>query len=486
MAVRWRVLSAVVLASALTASAAAANPAGHSLAERFAQDSATEPAASPAAPSTTDRDRQMLERKLQQEERLRADEAEMLDRAKAEEEQRRAAERQAAEEAAAAQSAGEEAEAKRRAAQQAEADRMAAERAAAEKATIEKAETERAAAEKAAAESLAAQRQKAEEDEAADKAARERAARETARIKAAAERRQAAEKVEADRREIEAAKARIETAKHADDQRRMEAEREAEAKSLSEKLQRAREQRATKEVSKDLGHGYSGLGAAVPAEPPVTTQQARSESAVHRPSPPLDREPPARVSPAAHSADDESPRSRPRDTGADVGGDIGARATILLVMQPGTRGIRRHEKTGDPIVCSGSRCFVSEGAQAPARAMTRARAFGPGNTLGQRAGACRHSLVCIFRDVDLASETFDLQAVDMRILRHDRREQVTADVDHTCRNASGRLLCAEPVHAGSYRAWIVPERLAREVGPDALATAIADGLPPPSAARTWR
>jgi hypothetical protein len=221
----------------------------------------------------------------------------------------------------------------------------------------------------------------------------------------------------------------------------------------------------------------------VPAEPPVTVErQTRSEPAVHKPGPPADRKPPARVSPAAHSPDNGSPRSRPHERRADDG----ARATILLVMQPGTRGIRRHAKAGDPIVCSGARCFVSEGAEAPARAMTRARAFGPGNTLGQRAGACRHSLVCIFRDVDLAGETFDLQAVDMRILRHDRREQVTADVDHTCRNAAGRLHCAEPVRAGSYRAWIVPERLAREMGPDALAAAVADGLPPPASAGTWR
>lgn len=480
MAMRWRVLSAVVIGGTLIGSPASANEAAHSLAKRFAEDTATKPA-EPAS----DRDRQILERKLEQEERLRADEAEMLERAKSEADERRAAEQKAAD-----------------AAREAEAQRAAAEKAEAERAAAERAEAERVAAEAAAAASLAAERQKAQDDEAADKAARERAARESERIKAAEQRRRseeqaardaekakaeqaeaekalaekekarqaqeaeqrriAAEKDAAQQREIAAAKARIESAKQADDQRRMEAQRKAEADRLSEKLQRSREQRA----AKDLGQGYSGLGAPTPTDQTTETLSAYKTTASQHPSKVADEH--------THAARDEPVR-----------GDS-ARATILLVMQPGTRGIRRRENTGDPIICSGSQCFVSEGAETQARAMTRARAFGPGNTLGQRAGACRHSLVCIFRDVDLRSETFALQAIDMRILRHDRREQVTADVDHTCRLASGRLACAEPIVAGSYRAWVVPERLARQAGPEALRDAIDAGLPAPATtARRW-
>lgn len=457
MTVRWRVLGAVLIGGALIAPAAVANEAAHSLAEKFAEDTAATSKPSAATRRSGDRDGATLERKLQEEERLRADEAEMLERAKAEDAERRAADAKA------------------------EADAKAA----AERAAAERAEADRVAAEAAAAAKLAEQQHKAREDEEADKAARERAARETARIKAAEDRRKAAEdqanrklaeekaeaerqaearklaqeKAEADRREAEAARARIAAAKEADDQRRMEAEREAEAKRLSEKLQRAREQRA----AKDLGQGYSALGAPMP-----------------------EHAPPALPNRSAAPAAPKQAASR-RGVAEASTGDDNARATILLVMEPGNRGIRRHEKTGDPIVCSGSTCFISEGAERPAKAMPRGRAFGAGNTLGGRAGACRHALACIFRGIDVGSETFALQAVDMRILRHDRREQVTVDVDHTCRLTGNRLQCAEPVDAGSYRAWIVPEKLARKAGPDALLSALEAGLPPPPvAARDWR
>jgi len=464
MTVRWRVLGAVLIGGALIAPAALANEAAHSLAEKFAEDTAATSQPSAAAPRSGDRDGATLERKLQEEERLRADEAEMLERAKAEDAERRAADAKA------------------------EADAKAA----AERAAAERAEADRVAAEAAAAAKLAEQQQKAREDEEADKAARERAARETARIKAAEDRRKAAEdqanrklaeekaeaerqaearklaqeKAEADRREAEAARARIAAAKQANDQRRMEAEREAEAKRLSEKLQRAREQRA----AKDLGQGYSALGAPMPEQaPPALPNHSAAPAASEDAARPHERATPRRGAAEANT------------------GDGSAHATILLVMEPGNRGIRRHEKTGDPIVCSGSTCFISEGAERPAKAMPRGRAFGAGNTLGGRAGACRHALACIFRDIDLGSETFALQAVDMRILRHDRREQVTVDVDHTCRVTGNRLQCAEPVDAGSYRAWIVPEKLARKAGPDALLSALEAGLPPPPvAASDWR
>jgi colicin import membrane protein len=476
----------------LSAAAARANDsAAHSIADRFAHDT-------DSSQSASDKDRQALERKLEDEARLKADEAEMLERAKAEAaDQARAADskRRAEEQRLAAEKAASERAAKEAADQavrDAEQQRLAA----------EKAEAERRAAEDAAR--LAEEKRKAEEELAEDKAARERAAREAARIKDAetqrlatekanadrlaaqkveAERlasekadaeRLASEKAEAGRREIEAAKARIESARQADEkrqqdadaQRRMEADREEEARRLSEKLARAREQRAAKE----LGEGYSALG-----NPPQPDREADPAAAQGQ-----------AAAPAATALKIPQPVAAEKSEGVALASEGETRATILLVMEPGTRGIRRYEKTADPILCIGEHCYVGNGVEQTATAMTRGRAFGPGNTLGQRAGACRHSLVCVFRDVPVGAGRFDVQPIDMRILRHDRREKISVETDRSCTAAGGYLRCSKGSQSASYRLWIVPESVARQAGSSALSAALSGGLPAATAAELRR
>jgi hypothetical protein len=478
-----RAFGVVLTGVMLAATHAYANDDAHSIANRFAEDSAVKP-------TPVSDEGGALQRKLEDEERLRADEVEMLERAKAEaaeraqEERRNVADEEASDAAARERAVKEaarirDAEKRRQAAEQQEADRKAKADAEEQRLVAERAEAERAAKAEADAEAQrhAADKAEAERHE-AERAAKAKADAETQRLaaeKAAAERQEAERKAkavaeakraaaeEASReKEIEAAKARIDEAKKADERRRMEAAREDEARRLSEKLTRAREQRA----AEDAGEGYSGLGGPVANDEPGHVKVSPKTKAGDAPRPEL----------ANHVHRDEPGPS----------GGSEARATILLVMAPGRTGIRRHQHTGDPIVCSGGQCFIGQGADAPATAMARNRALGPGNTLGRRAGACRHSLACIFRDADVGAETFDLQAIDMRILRHDRRESVRADVDYTCRAVRGRLSCREPVVTGSYRAWIVPERVARAAGPDALTAALEAGLPAADTAGAWR
>ena len=103
-------------------------------------------------------------------------------------------------------------------------------------------------------------------------------------------------------------------------------------------------------------------------------------------------------------------------------------------------------------------------------------AFRFGNTFGARAGACRGSLGCVFRDVELGSLPGYLQPVDLHILKHDRREVHTVLDDSGCRAAAGQLVCTHGVQAEDYTMWIVPESLAAAAGPAALERAVADGL----------
>lgn len=155
---------------------------------------------------------------------------------------------------------------------------------------------------------------------------------------------------------------------------------------------------------------------------------------------------------------------------------VGERVAVLLVMKPGNRGIRRLVKTADPVLCVDRRCYVSRGALAPAAEMSRARALGPGNTLGARAGACRERLGCVFRDVAIGAGAAIVQPVDLRILKHDRREAMSAGPDRSCRLERFGLLCDGALHAADYSLWMVPERLAESAGPAALEAALAGGL----------
>jgi colicin import membrane protein len=152
---------------------------------------------------------------------------------------------------------------------------------------------------------------------------------------------------------------------------------------------------------------------------------------------------------------------------------------VLLTILPGHRGFRRYNRSGDPILCGDHGCYVSAGADAPADLMPLRRAFGIGRTLGERAGACRHSLGCVFRNVDLGTFPAILQPVDMRLLKHDRRQPQVLNEPSACRLTGGHLECTT-IHGPDYTMWVVPEEVAAAAGPEALERAVEDGLDGPS------
>lgn len=153
------------------------------------------------------------------------------------------------------------------------------------------------------------------------------------------------------------------------------------------------------------------------------------------------------------------------------------RVTVLLVMKPGQTGIRRFgNKTADPVLCAGPKCWIGSGNARTARAVTRAMALGPANTMGPRAAACNRHLACVFRDIDLGGPAATIQPIDLRVLRHDRREPLRLAADPSCRLANGAIVCDKLFASRSWRAWVIDEKLAREAGPAALEAALANGL----------
>ncbi|MBA4173314.1 MAG: hypothetical protein C0511_11880 [Hyphomicrobium sp.] len=281
----------------------------------------------------------------------------------------------------------------------------------------------------------------AEDRRLADELAKE--ARIAEEQRAAAER-QAADhrlKAEAAAREAEQqARARAEAeyaaseraAQEADQQRLiLEAEREAEAIRLTEKIRKARDMREARKSA-----GPEDLTSAINIPDAITMTQGRKPSIEQ----------------------------------------AGTRVTVLLMMVAGDRGIRRWNKSADPVLCLDDVCYVSQGPNTAAKRMPRSTAFGPGIALGSRAGACNNALGCVFRDVDLEGAKALLQPIDLRIVRHDRREASEVRADETCAIAGGKLSCRAGVSSATWRAWIVPEAVAGRAGATTLEAALSAGL----------
>ena len=152
-------------------------------------------------------------------------------------------------------------------------------------------------------------------------------------------------------------------------------------------------------------------------------------------------------------------------------------ATVLLTLTPGNKGLRRFKKTADPVLCGRRHCYRSQGFEKKADRMHRGATLGPFNTLGLRAGSCRQTLACAFRHIDLMDNGVLLQPVDLKFMRHDRRAYRNVKPDETCRISAGRLFCANPIIAKTWKAWVVPEHIARQAGREALELALQEGLP---------
>lgn len=457
---RWRApgLAAACLLAFAPQTLAAEDQKAHTLAEKFATaDREAEraqaakkqaederlravKAAAEAKRRTEDAKREM-EAARRRAEQMKADEAEMLQRARAEADERKAGERRAEEELRrreaerAATEAKLRAEAEAAARAKAEAEKIAAAKAAAERAEKEAAEKAAAEARRRAAEDEAA-RLAAARAEAEKNAAQRAAAEEQARKQAEMAARHAAEEAALARTKAEEAR----LAREAEARRlALEEEREAEARRLTEKIRQAR---AAREARRAPGE-----------EPVFSAPGAVTESVA--------------VGLGAASAARAANPAAAHDT----------RVTVLLVMEPGNRGIRRFNKSADPMLCVEDSCYIGSGPYTAAKRLSRASAFGPGVALGSRAGACNNSLACVFRDVDLRTASSLIQPIDLRVIRHDRREASKARADETCAlSAAGQLSCRATVSTATWRAWIVPETLAARAGGGVLQSAVAAGL----------
>ena len=241
----------------------------------------------------------------------------------------------------------------------------------------------------------------------------------------------------------------------------LEGKREIESKMLAESLRRAEAIREAKAVPKieiptPMAVGPSSVAERV-VQGPMLAPQTAAQQTINAQN------------------DQKIDLARAGDAARPI--KLSPRVTILVIMEPGKKGIRRFDKAADPVLCVKEGCYVSAGTASAAELRPVVKVLGFSNTFGARAGACQHALGCTFRNVDLGSSAGFIQPVDMKVMVHDRREPQIITEDSDCRLEAQRLLCRRPVLAGSYRLWIIPEATAERAGSAALEAAVRDGLP---------
>ncbi len=488
------VLASVLLLVPPAAAVELAKDPAHSIANRFAED------AQRADAQRKESARKQAQQRREEAAKAKAQkvyEAEMLARARAESEERRKLEEQAARlDALRAEREARDAEAERQrtekarlieAARETEKARVAEEARKAEEARLAEVarkaaeETERAEAERAAevrrrAEIAARAAEDARRVEEAHKAEEVHKAEDVRRaneaLRVAAEE---ARKVEADKRAAEARRA-IERATADETRRVADIEGEAEIARVAERLRRIREE----DLAKRTGiAAVPASGPTIPVSGPVTgpTDERKLEPSSgrgrvveydERRDVPL-QPPRARAGSPLPSYQSPEPKLAPESR-------YDGRVTVLLQMEPRNRRGRGYESM-DPVLCTAEGCYVSNGPVQPASFLYGRGAMRFGNAISRRAGACNHAYTCIFRNVDLGALPADVQPVDIRVIRHDRRDPERVEALSTCRVTVGdRLSCTDAIEGDGYTMWVISEADAERLPPHAFGSMLAGRL----------
>ena len=70
-----------------------------------------------------------------------------------------------------------------------------------------------------------------------------------------------------------------------------------------------------------------------------------------------------------------------------------------------------------------------------------------------------------------------MQPVDIRVIRHDRREPERIETLSSCRAGAGdRVTCTGAIHGDGYTMWVISEAAAERLPPHAFESAFDGGL----------
>ncbi len=163
------------------------------------------------------------------------------------------------------------------------------------------------------------------------------------------------------------------------------------------------------------------------------------------------------------------------------------RYSIALIVMPLQADGSAWDVTAgaDLVICGSSGCYVSNGLEKTATFYEG----GAGLRLVKKAGACRDSLACVFREVDfsklITEQNSLVEPVDVDYVSHTYMGGVsykkTDEInslfsDDNCALKKSVLDCKVGVHQRNYSLWVLPERLAKFGGKEALDAVLFKGL----------
>ncbi len=161
--------------------------------------------------------------------------------------------------------------------------------------------------------------------------------------------------------------------------------------------------------------------------------------------------------------------------------------TVALVVMPLQADGSAWDVTAgaDLVLCGAAGCYVSNGLEKTATYYDG----GSGLRLIKKAGACRDSLACVFRDLDFAKLVTDknalIEPVDVDYVSHTYMGGVTYKISdkttplfsaENCTLKKTVLDCKTGVHKRDYSLWVLPEKLSRLGGKEALDAVLFKGL----------
>ena len=177
---------------------------------------------------------------------------------------------------------------------------------------------------------------------------------------------------------------------------------------------------------------------------------------------------------------------KPKDEVLKSGKPVVTYSVALVVMPRQADGSAWDVGAGaDLVLCGAAGCYVSNGLESAATFYEGSA----GLRLIKKAGACRDSTACVFRDVDftklISNENELVQPVDVDYVSHSymdaifnnslNKEKSLFNAEN-CSLKKSVLACKLGVHRRDYSLWVVPEKLAELGGKEALDAVLFKGL----------
>ena len=179
---------------------------------------------------------------------------------------------------------------------------------------------------------------------------------------------------------------------------------------------------------------------------------------------------------AVHAADQGKPVISSQKSTSSADGRGALTVAVVITAQQADGSDWDVGFGADLVLCGAKGCYVSHGLSAPAVFY----AGGSGLRLLKKAGACRDTLKCVFRGVELQKLITDqepfVQLVDVDYVSHTYLPKTDLRQNFGCQFEKAIVSCKQGVHGAAFSLWALPETLADRAGRAGLDQVLFKGV----------